>query len=301
MSNASDFNNIIDQFLVRRLINSQFPQWADLEISPVEPGGWDNRTFRLGERMMVRLPSAAGYAAQVEKEQYWLPKLAPHLTLPIPTPLAMGKPEFGYPWHWSVYDWIDGETAAIERIADLSEFAADLAGFLNELYQIEAEDGLAPGRHNFFRGGSVSVYDTETRQAIAQLQGKIDTAAVIAIWEEALNTTWTQRPVWVHGDISWGNLLMNNGKLSAVIDFGSSAVGDPACDLAIAWTLFKGESRAVFRSKLNLDKATWARGRGWTIWKALIVMAGLSGTNPSEVENSRRALEEVVADYQQSA
>lgn len=301
MNNASDFNNIIDQFLVRRLINSQFPQWADLEISPVEPGGWDNRTFRLGKHMMARLPSAAGYAAQVEKEQYWLPKLASHLTLPIPTPLAVGKPEFGYPWHWSVYGWINGETAAIERIADLSEFAADLAGFLNELYQIEAEDGLAPGKHNFFRGGSVSVYDAETRQAIAYLQDKIDTDAATAIWEEALNATWTGRPVWVHGDISWGNLLVNDGKLSAVIDFGSSAVGDPACDLAIAWTLLKRESRAVFRSKLNLDKATWARGRGWTIWKALIVMAGLSGTNPLEVENSRRVLEEVIADYQQSA
>ena len=115
----------IDAALVRRLVAAQFPQWADLPVEPVAFGGWDNRTFHLGDTMTVRLPSAASYALQVEKEQRWLPRLAPHLPLPIPVPLAMGAPAEGYPWHWSVYRWLDGEVATRERVADMREFATD--------------------------------------------------------------------------------------------------------------------------------------------------------------------------------
>jgi aminoglycoside phosphotransferase (APT) family kinase protein len=288
----------IDVSLVRRLVATQFPQWADLSIKPVEPGGWDNRTFHLGDSMTVRLPSAASYSLQVEKEHRWLPRLAPLLPLPIPVPLAMGEPADGYPWHWSVYRWLDGETATVERIADLSQFATALAEFLAALQRIDATGGPPSGPHNFHRGGALTVYDGETRQAVAALDSRIDTVAATAVWDAALAATWHGSPVWFHGDVSWGNLLVEGGRLSAVIDFGTSGVGDPSCDLAIAWTLFAGESREAFRAALQLDDVTWARGRGWTLWKALIVFAGLAGTNdPREVEKSRRVIDEVLADH----
>lgn len=288
----------INVSLVRRLVAAQFPRWADLPIEPVESGGWDNRTFHLGEDMAVRLPSGPWYALQVEKEQEWLPKLAPHLPLPIPVPLAKGKPAEGYPWHWSVYRWIEGETASIERIADLREFATELARFLTALQRIDPAGGPPPGRHNFFRGGPLAVYDAETRQAIAALNGEIDTDAASAVWETALKSTWHGSPVWFHGDVAAGNLLVREGRLSAVIDFGCSGMGDPACDLAIAWTLFEGESREAFRAALSLDDATWARGRGWTLWKALITLAKHIGTNPLEAGKARHVTDEVLADHQ---
>jgi aminoglycoside phosphotransferase (APT) family kinase protein len=291
----------IDVALVRRLVSTQFPQWADLPIKPVEVGGIDNRTFHLGAHMTVRLPSAAAYALQVEKEHRWLPKLAPLLPLPIPVPLAKGAPADGYPRQWSVYRWLEGETATAERIADLRQFATTLAQFLVALQRADAAGGPPPGRHNFFRGGPLTVYDAETRQAIAALDGKIDTDAASAVWQAALEATWHGSPVWFHGDVSWENLLIKGGRLSAVIDFGTSGVGDPSCDLAIAWTLFGGESREAFRAALRLDDATWARGRGWTLWKGLITLAEHIDTNPSEAGRARRVIDEVLADHEHGA
>ncbi len=278
-------NIAINASLVRRLIASQFPEWRDLPIEPVALSGWDNRTFHLGRDMSVRLPSAADYELQIEKEHQWLPKLAPHLPLPIPLPLAMGSPEHGYPWKWSIYRWLEGQSANSAPIGDLTEFAIDLARFLGALYKIDTTGGPAPGLHSFYRGGSLSVYDTDTRQAIASLESKIDATSATAVWEAALSTSWTNPPVWVHGDISAGNLLVKGGKLCAVIDFGQLAIGDPACDLAINWTLFHGKSRETFRRMLSLDKGTWARARGWTLWKALVVAAGF--TNPNNTESSQ--------------
>ncbi len=288
----------IDAALVRRLIATQFPRWADLPVKPVEAGGWDNRTFHLGAHMTVRLPSAAAYAPQVEKEHRWLPKLAPLLPLPIPVPLAKGYPADGYPWRWSVYRWLDGETATAGRVADLPRFASALARFLTALYRIDPAGGPPPGRHNFFRGGPLTVYDVETRQAIATLDGTIDAAAATDVWETALAATWRGSPVWFHGDVAAGNLLVEAGRLSAVIDFGCSGVGDPACDLAIAWTLFEGESRNAFRVALPLDEAAWARGRGWTLWKALITVAGLPNASHVETGKVRRIIDAVLADHQ---
>lgn len=285
----------IDAELVERLIAAQFPQWVDLPIMPVRPGGWDNRTFRLGADMSVRLPSAAAYAAQVNKEQRWLPRLAPFLPLPIPVPLAMGRPAEGYPWPWSVYRWLDGKPAAVGRITDLRQCATALAEFLVALQRIDPSGGPPPGSHNFFRGGPLTVYDGETRRAIAALAGTIDAAAATAVWEAALAATWRGAPVWVHGDVAAGNLLVEGGRLSAVIDFGCSAVGDPACDLAIAWTLFAGGSREAFRAALPLDAATWARGRGWTLWKALITLAD---PRTPDADESRRVLAAVLADHE---
>ena len=290
----------IDSSLVRRLLTVQFPCWADLPVTPAMPQGWDNRTFRLGERMTVRLPSAERYVAQVEKEHRWLPQLAPHLPLPIPVPLARGVPVEDYPWPWSVYRWIEGETATIGRIEDLVEFATTLADFLVTLQHIDSTGGPTPGPHNFFRGGSLTFYDSETRQALAALDGEIDTCAARAVWESALDAAWHGQPVWFHGDIAWGNLLVEEGRLSAVIDFGTSGVGDPSCDLAISWTLFGGESREAFHAVLQPDDATRARGRGWTLWKALITLAWSADAGSQEPRRPRRVIDEVLADYARS-
>jgi aminoglycoside phosphotransferase (APT) family kinase protein len=290
----------IDVALVRRLISTQFPRWADLPIRPCEPGGWDNRTFHLGDHMTVRLPSAERYVAQVEKEHRWLPKLAPLLPLPIPVPLALGAPDHDYPWPWSVYRWLNGETASPERIADQPRFAVELALFLIALQRIDVTGGPPPGPHNFSRGGPLATYDGETRQAIETLDDELNTAAVTDVWEAALATSWNRAPVWVHGDFAAGNLLVEKGRLSAVIDFGSCGVGDPACDLAIAWDLLGGESQEAFRATLPLDRATWARGRGWALWKALITWAAHLD-DLLEAPRARRIIDEVVADHLRGA
>ena len=289
----SDHDKIpVDVPLVQQLIAEQFPEWADLEIRPVEFSGWDNKTFHLGNHMTVRLPSHAEYSGQVEKEQHWLPKLAVHLPLPIAMPLAMGKPGAGYPLHWSIYKWLEGSTASIERIKALSQFATILGGYLNALQQCDASGGPLAGEHNFYRGGSLAIYDTESRQAIENLEDKNYAKATMEVWELALASSWKLPPVWIHGDIAIGNLLVNNGQLSAVIDFGQLGIGDPACDLAIAWTLFTGESRESFRAGLKLDNATWARGRGWALWKALC------WAFPGEKRVDWRVVDEVLADHQ---
>ena len=285
---------VIDVALVRRLVTAQFPQWAQLPVRSVASGGSDNRIFHLGAHMLVRLPSAADYSPQVEKEHQWLPRLAPLLPLPIPIPLAIGEPANGYSWRWSVYRWLEGDTAARERIGDLSIFATSLAQFLIALQHIDPTDGPAPGPHNFYRGGSLSTYDAETRQAIAVLDGKIDADSATAVWEAGLTTAWERSPVWIHGDVSAGNLLTHAGRLSAVIDFGMLGVGDPACDLSIAWTLFDGDSREAFRAMLPLDPGTWARGRAWTLWKALIVAAGHTESRAIEAAQPLRVIDELL-------
>ncbi|MEM9154931.1 MAG: aminoglycoside phosphotransferase family protein [Cyanobacteria bacterium P01_F01_bin.33] len=286
----------ISSSLVSQLIASQFPQWAHLPIEPVEFGGWDNTTFHLGTTLSVRLPSAERYAGQVEKERRWLPKLAPHLPLPIPTPVAMGMPTYDYPWHWSIYRWIEGENAAFERIDDLEAFARTLAQFLTALQQVDPVGGPPLGAHNFYRGGPLATYDSETRHAIATLEGEVDAGGAIALWEDALKTTWRGSAVWIHGDVSASNLLVNKGRLSAVIDFGCLGIGDPACDLAIAWTLFSRASRETFQESLSLDGDTWIRGRGWALWKALITLVEHLDTNSLQAEKARRVIGEALKD-----
>jgi len=284
----------IDISLVQKIITTQFPQWTNLSIKPVEPGGWDNRTFRLGDHMLVRLPSAPEYADKVAKEQYWLPQLSPHLPLSIPTPLAIGKPDENYPFPWSVYQWIDGEPASSTHITDLNQFAIDLAQFLKALQRIDTTGGPIAGPHNFYRGGSLKIYDAETQEAIARLGNKIDASTVTKIWNTALASTWQHLPVWIHGDIAPNNLLVKNGRLCAVIDFGGLGIGDPACDYAIAWTFFNNESRHILRTALACDNATWERARGWALWKALITYAQLPGTNVVEKENAKYVIDAII-------
>ena len=260
---------LIDEGLAAALVAHCFPAWAHLPIRAVLPGGHDNRTFRLGDDLAIRLPSAQGYAAAVEKEQRWLPKLAPQLPLPIPAPVAAGRPIAGYPWAWSVNRWLTGEPATIASIDDV-RFARDLAAFLNDLRAADATGGPVAGAHSFFRGGDLAVYGAEARDAIAALGDRALAVWAAALLDRALESRWSAPAVWVHGDIAVGNLLVQDRRLASVIDFGSSAVGDPACDLVIAWTRFDPDTAAAFRGEVGLDDDTWARAAGWALWKALI-------------------------------
>jgi aminoglycoside phosphotransferase (APT) family kinase protein len=256
--------------LVARLVAAQFPQWAELPVVPVELDGWDNTTFRLGSTMSVRLPSGDAYVAQIDKEHRWLPRLAPELPVPIPEPLAQGVPGCGFPRPWSIYRWLDGEPTTEARVRDLTEFATDLGRFLAALYRCDTAGGPPAGAHSHSRGAPVSTWDVQTRRALDALESIVDVDAATAVWDAAIAAPSSGSPVWVHGDVTGSNLLVRGGRLCAVIDFGCSAVGDPACDTTIAWTFFAGESRARFMSLVPVDDGGWARGRGWALWKALL-------------------------------
>jgi aminoglycoside phosphotransferase (APT) family kinase protein len=273
---------------VRRLVADQFPQWAGLPVRPVATGGWDNWTFHLGSEMLLRLPSAAEYALAVEKEHRWLPALAARLPLPVPVPLAKGAPGADYPYPWSVYRWLAGEPASTEKIVDPVRFALDLAEFLAALQGVDPADGPRPGLHNWFRGGTLRTYDKKVGTALAELGGRVDGERVREIWASALDARWDGADSWFHGDIAPGNLLLRQGRLAAVIDFGTCGVGDPACDLAIAWTLLTAAGRQAFRKRLPVDEATWARGRGWALWKTLT-------TGTADFAAAERVLGEILA------
>jgi aminoglycoside phosphotransferase (APT) family kinase protein len=286
----------VDAAQVRRLIGDQFPQWAGLPVRPVATNGWDNVTFHLGDDMVARLPSASEYALAVDKEQRWLPALAPRLPLPIPVPLAQGQPDADYPFPWSIYQWLHGEPASADRIADPVGFAVDLAGFLAALQNVDAADGPQPGKHNWFRGATPRTYDAQVQRALTALAGHIDVDLAREIWQIALDTPWDGVDIWFHGDIAPGNLLLDGGELAAVIDFGTCGVGDPSCDLAIAWTLLTADGRQAFRERLSVDEATWARGRGWALWKTLVACARTVGRADDDAANARRVLGEIFAD-----
>ncbi len=286
----------IDSSLVHHLIKAQFPQWANLPIRPVDYGGHDNRTFCLGNEMSVRLPSAEEYVRQVEKEQQWLPKIAAHLPLPIPQPIAMGIPSEDYPWNWSIYKWLEGESANSLALSDehLVTIAEQLAKFLSEFHKFDADGAPAPGLHNWWRAAHTSVYDPETRSLIEKLKDFVDADHARSLWQRALNSKWNKDPVWVHGDVASGNLLVKDNRLAAVIDFGCMGIGDPACDLTIAWTFFRGKSRDVFKENLPLDKETWARARGWALWKALYELSQLEDKSGETLAKQQQIIDAVI-------
>lgn len=280
----------IDQSLVRLLLKEQFPQWADLPISPVKSAGTDNAIYRLGEDKCVRLPRVPSAAKEVEKEQLWLPVFASTLPLVIPVPIGNGATNSNYPFKWSVFTWIEGRDATIELITDQRQAATALAEFILTLQTINTTN--APLSR---RGVPLAAQDQEVRQAINSLIGKIDTQAVITLWNNSLQVpNWDKNPVWSHGDLLPSNLLIQNGRLTAVIDFGLMGIGDPACDLIPAWSVFSVSGRQVFRSALGVDEATWLRGRGWALSVALIILPYYEKTNPGLVAIAKRILNEIL-------
>lgn len=286
--------------LVTKLVAEQFPQWAHLLIRPVESSGIDNRTFRLGKEMSIRLPSAEEYMTQVQKEQKWLPILAPHLSFRIPKPLAQGQPSEHYPLNWSVYRWIEGKSANTLCIddLDLQTIASQLAHFLSKLHKINIAGGPPAGPHNYYRGDHLSVYDAETRSAICKLQSFINADVATSVWEKAISSKWRKNPIWIHGDFSSENIIVKENQLVAVIDFGCMGIGDPACDLVIAWTFLKNESRKIFKSGLRLDLNTWARARGWALWKALITITPLKDETCSKAMEQQQIINEILNEHE---
>lgn len=286
----------IDTALVARLVASQFPEWAALPVERVPSSGTDNAIFRLGDELAARLPRTPTRAAPLAKEREWLPRLAPLLPLEAPVPIAKGEPGEGFPLEWSVCRWCAGENATPDRIGDLEQAARDLARFVAALQRIDPAGGPPPGAHNYGRGEPLANRDASVRAALADLHGEVDVAAAAASWDESLATpVFTGAPVWIHGDIAPGNLLVRDGQLSAVIDFGCLGVGDPACDLLVGWTLL-GDARSVLRAELGVDDATWTRGRGWALSMALIALPYYRDTNPIMVADAHRTIAAVLAD-----
>ncbi|MEO3779230.1 aminoglycoside phosphotransferase family protein [Micromonospora sp. B11E3] len=271
--------------LAHALVAEQFPQWSHLPVAPVARQGWDNRTFRLGDELAVRLPSAEGYVPGVDKEDRCLRVLVGHVPLPVPEPVATGRPAAGYPFPWSIRRWLPGETVEAATDVDRAALARDLGAFLTALRQAPTEAGPACGRHSFFRGCHPSVYSDDVEQSLDRLRNVVDVAACRAVWAQALTSAWPSAPTWFHGDVAVGNLLTTGGRLSAVIDFGTCGVGDPACGLVMAWTYFEGDERNLFREAVGLPDDAWRRARGWALWKALVTMAGQSSPDPEGVQN----------------
>ena len=286
----------VDVALVRRLLATQFPQWAGLPLAPVLPMGTDNALFRVGDEMVARLPRREQTSRTLAKERQWLRRLAPALPVAVPLPLGDGEPAADYPFAWAIYRWIDGEAATLADISDLERFASDLAEFIAALQAIDATGGPEPGEHNFFRGVALDERDDPTRAAISALAPAIDVNAATAAWEAALDAPhWARPGVWIHGDLDARNLLVKNGRLSGVIDFGGLGVGDPACDVMVAWKVLTPETRAIFRTALAVDDATWARSRGWALSQAVIALAYYTlATNPTLVREAERWLAAVL-------
>lgn len=277
--------------LVQKLLIEQFPCWAELPLTPVSSAGTDNALYRLGDDRVVRLPRIDWAVKDVEKECEWLPKIAPFLPIAIPLPLAKGVPTEDYPRPWSVYNWLEGSNPVVAQISDL--LTNDLISFIRALHKADLPNGPISTR-----GVPLEKQDAETRKALQALDGIVDVRTLTAIWDTALQAPkWSKLPVWVHGDLSPGNLLIQNGRLSAVIDFGNLGIGDPACDLIIAWNLLPGHLRCAFREGLEIDDATWQRGRGWALSVALIQLPYYKDTNPTLANSARHVIQEILEDH----
>ncbi|MEV8634814.1 aminoglycoside phosphotransferase family protein [Streptosporangium sp. NPDC051023] len=292
---TADTRPTINAALVRRLVDTQFPQWAALPLKLLDPASSDHVIYRLGEQLSVRLPRHDGAIGQAEKEFEWLPQLAPRLPLAIPVPMGVGEPDLGYPWRWAVSRWLEGEVATIETLADSSAAAVQLAEFLAALQQFMPEDVQAMEAREDLADQPLAGRDRATRTAIAEADGVFDTTAMTELWNAAVSAPgWSRLPVWFHGDFHTGNLLTVDGRLSAVIDFGGLGIGDPACDLIIAFTLMSADSRAAFRAVLDVDDATWTRGRGCALATGLNAYTTYAAVNPRVAAQTTRQITEAL-------
>ena len=287
----------VEEKLVRRLLAAQFPEWAGLPLELVEPRGTDNWLYRAGAELVVRLPCRERTVATLVRERTWLPRLAGRLPLEIPLPIGVGEPGAGYPWTWSVYRWLEGENAIAAPVGDLAQAAVDLAALLEALHRVDPDGAPGPGEENFFRGAPLEVFDPRVRADLARLRDEIDAEAATAVWDEALRAPKPEGPpAWVHGDLDRRNLLTRQGRLAAVVDFGCVGIGDPACDVAVAWKVLSPETRDSFRSELTVDDATWARARGWAVSQSVGALAYYTReTNPMLVAEARRWLADALA------
>jgi aminoglycoside phosphotransferase (APT) family kinase protein len=254
----------LDEALVRRLVGEQFPEWAGLPLRRIEPSGTVNAIFRLGDELSVRLARRKGPTQPGGKEHEWLPRLAPSLPVEIPVPVAQGRPSSEYPWFWDIHTRVEGATVPVEEI-DAVEAARDLAALVGALQQV-SPDGAPRGR-----GIPLAERDREFRHWLGRFDGD---PAVTAEWERALAAPpWDGPPVWHHGDLDARNWLVRDGRIHGVIDWGSTGVGDPACDVMVAWKLHSAAARDAFRDALPTDDATWERARGWALSQAVAALS----------------------------
>jgi aminoglycoside phosphotransferase (APT) family kinase protein len=290
----------IDAALVARLLTEQFPHWAGTPIEVVTSSGTDHVAFRVGTDLVARLPRTERMQGQTEKDLAWLPRLAPHLPLAIPEPLALGVPGAGYPCTWGVYRWLEGETFDLNRLTDPSAAAHQLAEFIHRLQAIDITDAPRPPAGDpFSRGTPLAPRDALFREALDQIGDELDTKRVLAAWEDALAAdTYTGPPVWMHGDLMPGNILVADGKLSAVIDFGTARVADPAADLLAAWWLFEGDSRQAFRDALNVDRTTWTRARGWIMSLVIIAIPYYRNRRPNPTPGEHPFITELLTEFE---
>lgn len=264
----------IDRSLVRALIREQHADLAHLALTDIGEG-WDNRLFRLGDALIVRIPRRAASAALVEHEQRWLPHLSPSLPLPIPVPLRVGRPGCGFPWSWSVVPWLPGQSALVAPPQEVATTAVALGQFLRALHQPAPED--AP--RNQWRGVPLAARGKILGEHLRQANDLVDRAAALALWERVLSARpWAGPPLWIHGDLHPGNLLISGNRLTAVIDFGDLAAGDPATDLSVAWMWLSPSARSTFRASARgqldpIDDDTWVRARGWALALGLAYLA----------------------------
>ncbi|MFE6521934.1 aminoglycoside phosphotransferase family protein [Streptomyces sp. NPDC057794] len=281
----------LDVRLVGRLIAGRFPRWAGQPLRRLESSGTENAMFRLGADKVVRLPRHPRAVDAIEHELRWLPRLRPALPAAAPEPLGRGAPGPDFPWPWSVYRWLDGRNPVPGALDAPGALAGDLASYVRALRRIDVSGGPAG------RGVPLGARDRSVREALAQLTGRVDTAAVARRWEEALGAPeHSGPPVWAHGDLMAGNLLVRDGRLSAVIDYGTVGVGDPAVDLISAWCVLPAEVRGHFREAVGAGQAEWARGRGWALSIAVIALPYYWETNPPVAENSRHVIAEILAE-----
>ncbi|WP_221320357.1 aminoglycoside phosphotransferase family protein [Actinoplanes sp. L3-i22] len=288
----------IDAALVARLLEQQFPRWAGRPVRVVGESGTDNVTFRVGDDLSVRLPRTPGTQGQVEKDLRWLPRLAPVLPLAVPQPLALGEPTGEFPFTWGVYRWLDGTAFRPELLDDPCAAARELAGFIGCLQVADTTGAPAPPDDPFARGTALLPRDGLFRAALEQVRDEFDTGLVLAAWEASLAVgAWAGPPCWIHGDLMPGNVLVAGGRLSAVIDFGTARVADPAGDLLAAWYLFDGASRRAFRDALRVDEHAWVRARGWTLSLAMIALPYYRARNPAAVRGTAAFIGELLADF----
>lgn len=273
----------VDELLVRRLLRAQFPDLADRPLTIVEPWGTDNAVWRLGNDLVVRLPRIAWATGQIEREATWLPRLAPHVPVALPEPVAIGEPGDGYPYPWAVHRWLPGEGAALDRIGDPGSFALDLAHVVRALQAVPT-DGAPPATN---RARPLEAYDDATRMVIDRASYLIDAAAAIAVWDAALAARpHAGPPVWVQGDLE-GNCIVRDGRLSGIVDWGAACAGDPAVDVQVVWSpLFTDDSRRAFLDALAVDDDTLARSRGAAINQACAALPYYFDTYPLIVERS---------------
>jgi aminoglycoside phosphotransferase (APT) family kinase protein len=287
-----------DAFLVRRLLAAQFPHWAGLNIEPVRADGTDNAMYRLGGELAVRLPRRPSAVAGIEREYVWLPRLEPFLPLPLPLPLAQGAPGEGYPWSWSVCRWLDGENPIAGGVTDMNRLANDLADFIRALQTVETSDALRAGRHNNGRGAPLAQWQPTIRERLARLADLDNIDLVVAAWEaDSSARPWDRAAVYIHGDLSAGNLLVRAGKLSGVLDWSCLGAGDPACELQVAWSLFDHEGRKAFKDAMAVDDATWTRGRAWGLAMGVLNVSYYRTRSPTIAAQGWRAIDAVLADF----